>query len=486
MEESLKIKTVSSLFWGFLQKASGQIISFIVSVILARILMPDDYGVVALAGMLLTLLAIFIDGGYGQVLIQKKEISEKEINIIFVTQLFISFLLYIILFFLSPFLYLLFDVGNEDLLVSLIRVMGLSMPLGALSGVQNAILTRRMMFRWGFYVNSIGVIISAVIGIWMAYSGLGAWALVGQSMSATILSIILISFFLDWKPRFAFEYSKFIYLFKEGSKYMGTSLLGTFFAQLNGYFLGIKYTPSDLAYFNRGGGIPYLLIGNIDGTIQTVLFPAMSQIQDDKDAIKRAISRSIRISTFVLMPMLFGLAAISDKLVIILYTEKWAPCIPYMQILCFCLAIGILCNVNLQALKATGHIGLVLKLEFIKKPIMLAVIIVSMLISPLAIVYGMLIFNIFVFFVNAYPNKKYINYSYWNQLIDVGPNIILSLIMAIIVYCLGRLNINMYMSVCIQVFSGASFYLTVSYLTKNESLIYVYDFIKNKIKERKQ
>lgn len=315
----------------------------------------------------------------------------------------------------------------------------------------------------------------------MAYHGYGAWALVGQSISSIVTSTFVIFCLLDWHPKFRFSYDRFKPLFEQGLKYMGTAFIGTVTSQVKGYALGLKYSAADLAYYNRGEGIPNLLCNNIDDTIQAVLFPSLAKIQDDKNAVRNALRRAIRISTFILMPLLFGLAAVSDKVVILVFTEKWAPSIPFMQVLCFCLAIGIMCNVNLQALKSIGKIGLMLKLEFIKKPIMLLVIIGTMMISPLAIAWGILFFNIFVYFVNSYPNKTSIGYSYRQQLLDVGPNFMMALAMAICVYMLGRLSfINMYILVSIQVATGIILYLAMAILFKNESYYYVYNYLKNR------
>ena len=358
------------------------------------------------------------------------------------------------------------------------------MPLGSLIGVQYAVVTRRLMFKWYFYANLVSLVVSGSIGLYMAYNGYGAWALVGQSISSTITSTIVIFCLLDWHPKFRFSYSCFKPLFSQGLKYMGTTLIGTITSQVKGYALGLKYSAADLAYYNRGEGIPNLLCNNIDDTIQSVLFPSLSKIQDDREAVRHALRRAIRISTFVLMPMLFGLAAVSDKVVIIVFTEKWAPSIPFMQVLCFCLAIGIMCNVNLQALKAIGKIGLIFKLEFIKKPIMLLVILGTMMISSLAIAWGILFFNIFVYFVNSYPNKKSIGYSYKQQLIDVCPNFIMAFGMASVVYLIGRLALNIYLLLTIQIISGIFIYLLASLLTKNESMYYVYNSIKTKFQKK--
>lgn len=402
----------------------------------------------------------------------------------FVTQLCFASICYVVVFLISPYFAKLFDTTDKDLLVSIIRVSALTMPLGALAGVQNSVVTRRMQFRWFFYTSLVSLAISAIVGLYMAYSGYGAWALVGQSMSSMITSTFVLFILLDWHPHFRFHYERFKPLFLTGLKFMGTSLMGTFFGQLKGYALGMKYSGADLAYYNRGEGLPNLACNNIDNTIQSVLFPALSQIQDDPDAVRNALRRAIRISTFILMPLLFGLAAIADKLIIIIFTEKWAPSIPYMQVLSICLAIGIMCNVNLQALKARGQIGLILKLEFIKKPIMLLVILGTMMVSPLAIAWGMLYFNIFVYFVNSYPNKKNIGYSYIDQLKDIIPNLLQAAIMAVFVYFLGLLPSNIYFVLCVQVIFGIVLYFLMSIIFKNESFLYVLNTIRERRNKR--
>lgn len=484
MEENLKQKTINGMLWQFLQKVSGQLVSFVISVILARLLTPSDYGLVGLAGMFLYLMSVFSNGGLGQALIQKKNADTEDYNTMFVTQLTFASMLYVIIYFLAPFFASFFKSVDTEQLVQILRVMALTMPLGALAGVQNSVVTRRLMFKWYFYTNFISIAVSATIGLYMAYHGYGAWALVGQSISSIVTSTFVIFCLLDWHPKFRFSYDRFKPLFEQGLKYMGTAFIGTVTSQVKGYALGLKYSAADLAYYNRGEGIPNLLCNNIDDTIQAVLFPSLAKIQDDRDAVRNALSRAIRISTFVLMPMLFGLAAISDKLVVLVYTEKWIPCIPFMQVLCFCLAVGIMCNVNLQALKAIGKIGLILKLEFVKKPVMLLVILGTMMISPIAIAWGMLFFNIFVYFVNSYPNKKSIGYSYRQQLVDVGPNFLMALFMAFVVYLVGKWDINIYVLLVVQILLGIILYGTMAILTKNESLTYVVSYLKKRFIKR--
>lgn len=477
MQDNLKQKTISSMFWQFMQGIGGQFVSFWVGIILARLLSPTDYGVVAIAGMFLGILGMFADGGLAQAVIQKKDADETDFNTMFVTQLVFSSIIFVVIYFLAPYFA---DLFHNDQLILLIRVMALTMPLGSLAGVQYCVVSRRLMFRWFFYASTISLFASATVGVWMAYSGFGPWALVGQRMSATIVNTVVVFCLLDWHPKFQFSLEHFKELFRQGLKYLGSTFIGTITAQVKDWCLGLKYSPADLAYYNKGGSVPNMFCNNIDSTIQSVLFPAISQIQDDKERVRNAIRRSIRTSTFVLFPMLFGLSVTADKLIPLLYSDKWNPSIPFMQVLCISLAIGIMCNVNTQALKATGNIGIVLKLEFVKKPIMFLTIIGTMLISPLAIAWGILFFNIFVYFVNAYPNKAIISYSYLDQLKDVAPNLIQATVMTSVVYFVGMLPFNIHIVLIFQILIGILLYVAMSIIFRNESFDYVLATIKEK------
>ena len=225
-----------------------------------------------------------------------------------------------------------------------------------------------------------------------------------------------------------------------------------------------------------------MLSKNIDGTIQGVLYPVLAKIQDDIPAVRQALSRAIRTSTFILFPMLFGTAAIADKLVIWIFTEKWAPCIPYMRLICICNVIAVMAGVNIQALRATGHIGKVFKLEWIKKPLLVLVLLGTMFISPMAIIIGMLCMNIFTYFVNSYPNKKILNYSYKDQLMDVAPNFLMAAFMSVCVYFIGLINFNIKLAIFIQILSGITIYIALSYMIKNESLFYILDYCNYRLK----
>lgn len=471
MAEDLKRKTISGLFWVFCQKGVGQVISFGISVILARLLMPEEFGIVALAGMFTVLIGLFIDCGMGTALIQKKDADDLDFSTLFWAQTALATFVYLIVFALAPWLSVLFHTPQ---LTAVIRVSALGMILGTFSGIQGVIVTRRMAFKVYFYVTLIASLPSAAIGISLAYYGWGVWALVIQSLFSIIFNTLTVFYQVRWLPRFVFSMERFKSLFGIGIKFMFSRFIGTAFGQLKGYMVSLKYTPSDLAYYNRGEGIPDIFMSNIDGSINSVLFPVIAKLQDDREAVKRAVRRSIKTSSFLVFPMLFGLAAIADHLVVLLYTEKWEACVPFMQVFCFAGCFTMLNTANLQVLSGMGEVNTILKLELYKKPVFVSILLVSMFISPLAIAIGTcIIYGVYAIIVNAFPNRKFINYTIEEQLKDISGNTALALLMAFIVFLIGRLDMNLYILVPLQVLTGILIYVGLSILFHFESWDYV-------------
>lgn len=478
---TLKRKAITGTLWQFMQKILGQLIQFGISVLLARILLPSDYGTVALAGMYSVLLGIFVSCGLGAALIQKKEIDDLDLCTVFWAQLSFASIIYLIVFFTAPFFS---DILNNKELAPIVRVLALSMPLGALNSIQGSIVSRNMAFKTYFYRTLVSSILSGVIGLAMAYSGCGAWALVGQNLSSVIIGTITVYSQVRWLPSFKFSKERFKSLFSYGSRVAGASFLGTICAQLRGYLIGIFYTPADLAFYDRGASIPGLLSGNITGAISGALFPALTKLQDDKLAVKRGISKSMKISSYLTMPIFLGLAAVSDRLIELVYTGKWSACVPFMQVVCLIDCIALISSANLQALNAIGRADVVLKIELYKKPIMIAIIAITAFISPFAICVGMLIFNLWVLIVNTFPNRKLIFYPLKEQIMDILPNAILASSMALFVYIIGlTLPFNDLTIIITQIVLGVIIYISVSHISKNESYLFVRDTLKEYIEK---
>lgn len=484
-EQNLKQKTISALVWSFSQKLLTQLLSFAVTVVLARLLLPEDYGAVALAGMFNVLMGVFIDGGMGMALIQKKDADDLDYNTVFYSNMVMSFFIYALVYLLAPFVA---DFYHLPVLSPLIRVMAISMPIGAISGVHNAIISKRLEFK-KFFVTSIWrQSIAAAIAIYLAYKGLGPWALVAQNVIASVANTLALFSLTRWIPSLTFSWERFNGLFSFAWKKQAAGLIGTFCSQLKGYLVGYKYTAADLAFLNRGDGLPDMFMNNINGTINGVLFPALSNVNNDIVSVKRGIRRSMMTSSYILCPILFGLAAMAGQIVPVLYSDKWSPAIPFMQVACLTCCMTVLNTANLQALLAIGRSDEVLKLEFYKKPVMLAILAIAIFISPLAISVGLFIYSIFVLCVNTIPNKKHLGYSIWEQVKDVRSSFILSAIMAVVVFSVGLLHVNVYLLMALQFITGVIIYIGLSHVLKLESYLYVrdtvFDIYRRKITKR--
>lgn len=481
MDDSLKTKTISGLLWQFLQKILSQLFSFIVTVILARLLSPNDYGVVALACMFNVLVGIFVSGSMDAALIQKKEVDELDYNTIFYSSLFMSLIIYAVVYLGSPYFA---DMYHNPQICPVMRVLALTMPIGALTMVQSAIVSRRMDFEKFFWTSIIGQILSAIIGIYMAYSGYGPWALVAQMMLGIITNAIVMTCMVKWYPKPMFSFQRFKILFDFAWKKTMASFIGTFCEQLKGYLIGFRYSTSDLAFFNRGEGLPQMFNTNISGTINAVLFPALSKLQGDQRAVKNGMRRAMMTSSYILTPIFLGLAAISDKIVPVLYSDKWTPAIPFMQIACLTSCIIVLNSANLQSIFAIGKSGEVLKLEFYKKPVMIGLLFVGIYFGPIGISASMLVYSFYVLYMNTKPNNKYLGYTLLEQVNDVKIGGVLSLVMAFMVFGIGLVISNNILSLCIQIPFGIIFYISLSEYFKPEAYCFVRESIITYVKKR--
>ncbi len=480
--QELKKKSFSGIIWQSGQKLINNLFQFVITVILARLLMPEDYGVVALASMFNVLAGIFVSCSMGTALIQKKDVDELDYNTVFYSSLFMSFLVYAVVYIGAPYFASLYK--NEQI-VPIMRTLALTMPIGAFSMVQSATVSRQMAFKKFFWASLWSQIITSAIAIVMAYKGFGAWALVAQSIAGTLASNYVLYRMVRWHPRLMFSWNRFKPLFSYSWKRTVAGFMGTFCNQLKGYLIGFQYTTADLAYFNRGEGLPDMLKNNVAGTIDSVLFPALSQLQDNVEDVKRGNRRSIMTSTFFVCPVLLGLVATADKLVPILYSAKWSPAIPFMQVACVTLIVVLINNTNLQTLYALGRTDIVLKQEFIKKTIMLIILAITITISPIAISIGIFFHSVHELLWTSYANSKLIHYSLKEQLNDVKSNVIIASIMAVIVYLIGTVIPNPYLAICLQVPLGAVLYFGISHLLKNESYMYSREMILNYLSTRK-
>lgn len=471
-----KKTVITSLIWKLLERFGTQGIQFIVTIIIARLLMPEDYGIIALITVFIVLANVFIKSGIGSALIQKKDADEVDFSSIFYLSLAIAVFLYIVLFFCAP---LISDFYQLPLLVPVLRILALTLIFGALNSIQNAYVSKNMLFKKLFFSSTGAIIVSGTLGILAAYKGLGVWALVAQQLSSQITITVILWFTVKWRPKLIFSFSRVKKLYSYGWKLLVSALIDRIYNEIRTLIIGKKYSSDMLGFYNKGNQIPNLIVDNINGSIQAVIFPALSAHQDNISAVKDMVRRAIKSSSFLIFPMMIGLAVVAEPLVKILLTDKWLPAVPFIRTFCLSYSLWPIHTANLQAINALGRSDIYLYLELIKKTIGIVIIIITVLMGNImAIAWGVLINGTISSFINAFPNKKLLKYSYIEQIKDILPFILLSLFMGISVYCLTFLLTDVWLLLTAQILGGVIIYFAAAKLLRFESLKYITDIVK--------
>lgn len=452
---NLKRKTLSGFVWRFGERITAQAISLTVSIVLARILTPDEYGVVAIIIIFIALANSLVSSGLGAALVQNRKSTRDDFSTMFHASLVLSIVLYFLLFFAAP---LIASIYNNDLLVPLIRVLGIKIPIASISSIQQAYVTKKMIYKKFFLATIVGTIASAFVGIIMAYNGFGAWALVAQYLTNSTMDMIILGLTIDWKPTFYFSFTKFKEFFSFGWKIMASSFIGTLFNHLKGLIIGIKYPPEELAFYNRADQFPAIVKDNLNVSFESVLFSTLSVLQKDKNKLRDAISKMVKVASFVITPVLIGLGATSSSIVSIILTDKWLPVVPFMYVFCIQYCFSVLGTVNMQTIKSIGRSDIILKLEFVKKPLFVGFIVIGMIFGPFGIAVAGLLYDIVGTTINMIPNNKLVGYSIRQQVVDFMPFLLVSLAMGGFVYLIGLIDINIYAKLGIQIISGVAVY----------------------------
>ena len=468
------MKVFSNFIWRFAERCGAQLVTFIVSIVLARILTPSDYGTIALVTVFTTILQVFIDSGLSTALIQKKDADDLDFSSVFYFNFVICIILYLIMFVSAPFIA---DFYKDSSLVSIVRVISLTLIISGVKGVQQSYVSRHMLFKRFFFSTLGGTIFSAVLGIIMAYAGFGVWAIVFQQLSNNAIDTLILWITVKWRPIKKFSWSRLKNLLSFGWKMLASSLLDTVYNNLRNMIIGKLYTSADLAFYNQGDKFPKLIVTNINTSIDSVLLPTMSNEQDNHVRVKDMTRRAIKISTYIMAPLMIGLAFCAKPIVQIVLTDKWLPCVPYLQIFCISYLFWPIHTANLNAIKAMGRSDLFLKLEVIKKFMGMILLLITMNISVMAMAYSLLISGLISQVINSWPNRYLLKYSYIDQIKDILPNIVMALIMGGFVYFISYLNLPILVSLVVQILSGGIIYLMLSILTKNDSFIYLINIL---------
>jgi len=475
-EQNIKATVLSSLFWKLMERGGTQGIQFIVQIVLARLLLPEDYGIIALVVIFTSIAGVFIQSGLNTALIQKKDADETDFSSVFYLSLFIACLLYLILYITAPFIATFYE---EPHITSVFRVLSITLFFGAFNSIQNAIVARNLQFKKLFVSSTGAILVSGTVGIYMAYTGFGVWALVGQQLINQLLVTVILWFTVKWRPRLLFSYKRVKSLFSFGWKLLVSSLINTIYMDLRSLIIGKMFKAEMLGFYNRGQQFPSVLVSNIDGSIQSVMLPVLSSQQDNRSRVKDMMRRAIVTSSFVICPMMVGLAVTAEPLVKLLLTDKWLPCVPFLQIFCASYALMPIHTANLQAINALGRSDIFLKLEIIKKGYGLAILGVTVFYGVYAIALGQVLSSIISTFINAYPNKKLLNYSYIEQWNDIMPSLLLSLVMGVVVYSIKLLGLSALITLVIQVCVGVIFYVGLAWIFKLECFSYLLNTLKD-------
>ncbi|MFR3567545.1 MAG: lipopolysaccharide biosynthesis protein [Paraclostridium sordellii] len=477
-----KEKIIKSLVWKLMERGGVQGIQFVIQILLARLLTPQDYGSIAIISIFITIANVFVQSGFNTALIQKKDTDELDYSSVFYLSMFVAFTIYIILFISAP---LIADFYGIDNLKVVIRVISITLFFGAYNSIQNAIVAKHMEFKKLFFSSTGAVFVSGIIGIILAYSGFGVWALVAQQLVNQITISIILLFILKWHPKLIFSFERIKALFNYGCKLLVSALIDTFYMNIRSLIIGKMYSPAMLGFYNRGDQFPQLIVSNINGSIQSVMLPALSSQQDNVEKVKNMMRRGIVTSSFIIFPTMVGLAIVAKPLVSIVLTDKWILCVPFLQIFCISYALWPIHTANLQAINAMGRSDIYLKLEIIKKIIGMIILVISLFYGVYGIAVGTLISGIVSTFINSYPNQKLLSYSYVEQMKDIMPSFSISALMGIITYSIRIFNMGNMMTLIVQIIVGFISYVLLAKIFKLECYVYLKDTLKSILNKRK-
>ena len=480
---SVKTQVFSGLIWTYAERFLAQIVSLVVTIILARLVAPEDYGVISIASVFIVIADTFAINGLGNSLIYKKDADKIDFSSVFFFNIVFSTVLYAIFFIIAQPLAVFYEM---ELLTPVLRVMAIRIPIAAINSVQQAYISKKMEFKKFFYATLGGTIASAVLGVILAILGMGVWALVAQYLSNVIVDTMILWFTVKWRPCLVYSHKRMKELYSYGWKILVTSLMITLYSNVQDLVIGKKFSSEDLAYSNKGKQFPSLVATNINTSITKVLFPAISNCQGNIYQMKNMTRRAVGVGTYVLTPVLIGLAAVADTFVRIILTERWLPCVPYLRVMCIVYALQPIQTSSIQALKGLGKSDVYLKLEIVKKIFGIVVLFITVFCfdNVFAIIVGSLIAEIFSTILNLPCNKKFLNYSYSEQVKDILPTVAMSFCMFTIVGLMETIKINSFLLFVLQIGVGASVYILLSVIFHNQNFKYILDLIVSYIKSK--
>jgi O-antigen/teichoic acid export membrane protein len=458
---SLKQKALSGIFWTLIQQFSSQGISFIVTIILARLLLPEQFGLIAILNVFVNIGSILMDGGMGQSLIRTENPDIEDYSTVFYFNLIVSFIIYSVVYILSPFIA---EFYNQPELEYITKWYCIIFITNAFSSIHYTRLTKNMEFKKELTITIPSLILSSTVGVLMAYNGFGIWSLVVSSILQSTTVGIQLWFRSDWKPIFKFNKEKFYFHFKYGYKLTLSGILDAFFNNIYVLIIGKYFAAIQVGFFNRADSLKQLPVNNISSVLNKITFPLFAKIQDDNERLKEMNKKIMQMVLYFVAPTLLIMAALGEPLFRLLFTDKWLPAVPYFQILCWGGILYPIHAYNLNILKVKGRSDLFLRLEIFKKVIVIITIISSISFGIIGLLYGTIITSIIAFFINTYYTGKLINYSSFKQLKDLTPILIVAALTGGLVYSLDVLLLNKILNDIFRLIVGSIFGIIIFYL----------------------
>ena len=470
MADNLQQKTFSGMIWTFAQHFSLEGFAFVQGIILARLLVPRDYGLIAMTQIFFAIARVFIDSGFGNALMRKQNRKEIDYSTVFVTNFVLTFYFAVVLYLLAPSIGAFYD---EPILKDIIRANAFLLVLNSVNAVQATRLRINLQFKVYGFISVVSTVSIGIITIIFAYMGYGVWSLIYPNFLAPFLNFFLYWHFQRWRPKLQFSWNIWREYFAYGSNLLLASLITKIWDNLYPFIIGKKFSAVDLGFYSRAHGYANLPATSFQGTLNSVTFPVLSSIQDDDSRLKDAYRRLIRVSGYVVFPMLMGLAALAKPIILVLITDKWAASIPFLVVICFAVMLRPIQVLNLNLLKVKGRSDLVLKLEVIKKAIYLLVVLFTMNFSVMAMCIGGVLSSHIALFINTYYTGKIIHVGYFVQMKDLLPSFLFSITMGFLVYASTFVFSNMLVQLIVGVIIGITYYYLVSVLFKSSELDYI-------------
>jgi O-antigen/teichoic acid export membrane protein len=475
LDNSLKTKTIKGVFWSSVERFSVQGIQFVLSIIMARLLTPSDYGVIGMLAIILAISQTFIDSGFSNALIRKLDRTEVDFSTVFYFNIVIGIFCYFLLFFAAPFIARFFET---PILTSVTKVIALNLLFNSLAVIPRAKLTVNVDFKNQAKASLVAVLVSGVIGLVFAYKGFGVWALVFQSVSNTGFSMILLWLVIKWKPRKSFSLQSFKEMFSYGSKLLLSGIISTLYENVSTIVIGKKFRAEDLGYYTRADQFGQFPSSNLTGIFQRVTFPILSSIQNDDERLKSVYRRYLRMSAFFIFPLMCGLAALAGPAIHLLLTEKWLGIVPLLQFLSISYMLYPVHAINLNLLQVKGRSDLFLKLEIYKKIIGVCILCVTIPLGIKVMCIGRIVSSFFSLILNTHYTGKIISFSFYKQIKELFPLFFSSASMGLIVFYISSLFANDYIKIVLGILVGVVWYVLINLVLKTEELHLIFSYFR--------